>query len=993
MSRRGLYAVAAFVLGALVSGAPLAAQVDSTRADSSAVVPVPDSVATDSTRLAILERLNRLNRLPGADSILYVQDSVRLAAAADGNRIGVGMDTIATALMRMPGYSLIEYDGEAADFGARERVLVLRAAESGRARVVQEGSVFEADSTITFDESSGMIRGTGMTTFTPPDADPVNAAQMIYSLDQQRATAYEAQTSWQQQGTNWDVDGDIHYATQDSTFMALAHFTSCDIDEPHYHFQTGEIKIVNGNVLVAKDVTLYFADVPVAWLPFMAQSLARGRSSGLLTPRFSVNDIVRTSGGYRRRVSNVGFYWAASEYFDALTSFDWFSETFFNLTGSLRYNVRKQFLQGNVAFRHYWNADNSTELAVDTQHSWEIDERTRLQISGRFVSNNDFVRQNSFNPQEVTQSIDSNAGLNRRFDWGSLSLSASRKQYLSDDRTEWLMPSANLSLSPITLFSAPSSEASFYNNMTWSGSAGFRRNAFDRTEPDTIFSQSVLDSESRAGNARSNLSIGNLTFSQSVDLSEDRTFDVPEALLVVGDSADPSTLLLGAPARDVSDATLGWNVGVGYQQQLIGSTTLTPRLTMSGNMFRSDTDSLAQNFVAGPRRMSFGAQLKTDIYGFFGGFGPFEAIRHKISPSFDYNWSPESTPSDLQRLVFGSRALQPRNTISVSLTQTFEAKRRSDEEGESGQAPAPGPEIGPDGLPIVPAAGAEELPGAPPGGPAPPAVGAQDGGPQRMQTTPSVTLLAWRMSVIDYDFVQADSVGFPLAGFESLQLTNQFSSDYLRGLSISVGHELFEDTYDDQQNLTERLFKPHLSSMNLGFSFGSNSSILRWLFGGGGEDSVESTEPDGSEPVDFGGVGDESRIVPVAGQAPTRATPQSRGSTGGWTANVSYALQRPRIPDGTRLLSQMLSGTLRLEPTENWSVSWQTAYDLEAQAFNDHTIRLTRDLHRWQANFDFLQTATGNWTFRFEVSLLDNRDLKFDYKQRNLDLGLPSSER
>jgi hypothetical protein len=99
-------------------------------------------------------------------------------------------------------------------------------------------------------------------------------------------------------------------------------------------------------------------------------------------------------------------------------------------------------------------------------------------------------------------------------------------------------------------------------------------------------------------------------------------------------------------------------------------------------------------------------------------------------------------------------------------------------------------------------------------------------------------------------------------------------------------------------------------------------------------------------------------------------------------------MQRPQDP--TRPASKMLSGTVRMQPTPSWSVSWRTAYDLEAAAFNDHSIRLSRDLHRWQANFDFLQTATGNWTFRFEVSLLDNRDLKFDYKQRNLDLGLPT---
>ena len=88
--------------------------------------------------------------------------------------------------------------------------------------------------------------------------------------------------------------------------------------------------------------------------------------------------------------------------------------------------------------------------------------------------------------------------------------------------------------------------------------------------------------------------------------------------------------------------------------------------------------------------------------------------------------------------------------------------------------------------------------------------------------------------------------------------------------------------------------------------------------------------------------------------------------------------------------SQMLTGTIRLKPTEQWDVSWRTAYDLERGAFNDHTIRLSRDIHRWQANFDFLQTATGNWQFRFEVSLVDNQDLKFDYQQRNLDAGRPT---
>lgn len=990
----------------VVRPAPVEAQIpDSTRvADTVQIAPTPgdtilvfaDSLGqeVDSARLAILERLERLARPVGADSVLFVRDSARLAAAASGQR-GGGMDDVATELFRMPGYTLTEYQGDNADFRAQERILVLQAPDGGRARVSSEGSTIEADSSVTFDEPSGSIRTVGDATFTPPEGDPVDAVKMIYDLDQGRGTAVDARTAFAQQGANWTVRGDMPYAAQDSTFMSHAQFTSCDIDEPHYHFETDEIKIVAGNVLVARGVRLYFADVPVAWLPFMAQSLARGRRSGLLTPRFSVNDIVRTSGGYRRRVSNLGFYWAASQYADALVSMDWFSETFFAMTGSVRYRFRRQFLEGTLNAKRFWNSDGSSELAVDTRHSWELDERTQLRISGRFVSDNQFVRDNSFNPQEVTQSIDSEAGVNRRFDWGSLSLSANRRQYLSDDRTEWLLPSANLSLSPITLFRAPSSEASFFNNMTWSGAGGFRRNAVDRLQSpgDSITSLAGLDTEVLSGNLRSNLSLGNLTFSQSVDLTEDRTSGaIDDAVLVIPDTDQQAQLLVG----DLTEADLRWSTSVNYQQQLIGSTTITPRLSFSGSMFRSNTDSLAMGFISAPSRITFGAQLKTDIYGFYGGFGPFEAIRHKITPAIDYDWSPESTPTDLQRAVFGSRALQPQNAISLSLTQTWEAKPRTpegDEEGAQGGLDATLPA---DAVAFDPVTG-EPLdpdPFAPQSGRTTAETAAQDpdAGPRRVQQTPAVTLLAWRTSVIQYDFVQADSVGLFLSGFETTRLSNQFSSDYLRGLSVSMDHELFVDEVDGEGTLVERRLEPHLSSVNLGFSLGSSSSIFRWLtfWTGDSEEGAAPAEPDNLEELDFEGTTDESSIVPVSGR--TDVVPggpqRTRGSTGGWNANLSYSLQRPRDP--TRVASQMLSGTVRLQPTEQWSVSWRTAYDLELGAFNDHSIRLTRDLHRWEANFDFLQTATGNWTFRFEVSLRDNRDLKFDYKQRNLDLGLQS---
>jgi hypothetical protein len=916
----------------------------------------------------------------GSDSVLFVQDSTRLAEAALGNRPGSVSqgDSVTSALLSMPGFTLTEYQGGAADFRAQERILVLDSPADGRARVIREGMLIEADTSITFDQTTGRMRAIGNPSYTPPEGDEIRSSSMVFDIDEARGSAIDAQTSYNQGGARWLVRGDMPFAAQDSSFMSHARFTSCDLQEPHYHFETDEIKIIGGNVLVARGVRLYFADVPVFWLPFIAQSLSSGRSSGLLTPRFSVNDIVRTSGGYRRRVSNVGFYWAMSDYSEALVALDWFSNTFTSLTASTGYRWNRQFLQGDLNVRQYWQANGSTQRAFDTRHSWQMDERTDLRISARYADNQ-FVRDNSFNPREVTQSIDSEGGVNRRFGWGQLSLSSDRRQYLSDDRTEWTLPSANLSLSPITLFRASPTEGAFWNNMTWSGSSSLRRNTVERRhEPADTFRFAQASTVKNAGFVRSNLSLGRLTFGQSVDLAQDQTMGVPEALLVQGDSVTPSEVLIGAPARDISQSTLSWSTSVNYQQQLIGSTTLTPRLSISGRMFRADTSSLASSFVSAPARVSFGANLKTDIYGFYPGVGSFEAIRHKLSPSFDYQWSPESTPNDLQRQVFGVRVLQPQNILGVTLNQTFEAKRAEVETDEGAAPPGPQPDEPLDS--VAAAAGV-----APPG--------AVTGGPRRLPQAQIVNLLALRTSVVRYDFVQADSAGSFLQGFETTRLSNQISSDLLRGLSISMDHELFDDRPASDGSIAERRFDPHLSQVNLSFSLGSGSALFRWLglLGGGSVDEapVEPPELGLDDPFDVQGATDESTVIPTAGAGrPVAAGPRATGSVGSWTANFSYSLQRPRALGSPS--SQMVTGMLRLQPTPAWELSWRTAYDVEANAFNDHSIRLTRDLHRWQANFDFLQTATGNWSFRFEVSLLDNRDLKFDYDQQNLDLGRPS---
>lgn len=919
----------------------------------------------DSVRQRILARLRQLeeNR-PGVDTAATdtaAGDTVPARPGGPARETGVpprreagaaagAADSILGELTALPGYQVTQYEGANARFDMDSRTLLLEATEGKRAQVERKGDQVSADSAIIYHEGRELVEVHGDPIFTPREGDPVQSRVMFYDLREERGSAVDARTKFQQQAT-WYVRGDLPSIQAERFYGSHTRFTSCELEEPHYHFLAKEVKMVADGVMVARPVVLYFADVPVAWLPFIAQSLKRGRRSGLLTPVFSANDVVRTSRGYDRRLSNLGFYWAMSDYSDAQLALDWFSNRFIGLTGGLRYRWLRQFLEGSINYRHFWQAEGGQQLALDTNHRWDASERTNLSISARYTSSTDFIRVNSYDPREVTQDISSEGRLAHRFDWGNLSVGANRRQFLSDDRVETTFPGITLSLSPMTLFRAPPNRASWYNNLTWSGSASLTQNLSDLPpQPDTAFSESRADRRNLQGSLSSSLTLGRLGMSQGVTFSDQMTLAVPDSIT--------------GEAGDLSEARMDWRLGFDYQQRLVGATTFTPQLSVSGGALRSDRKPAASSFVGAPVRLSFGAALKSDIYGFFSGFGGFSRIRHKVSPSVSYGYSPAVRPTALQEDVFGTRESKARNEITVGLNQTFEAK--VEEAGGEGEAARD----------TVQADRAL----------ADTALADTATGPQRRQQARIVNLLSLQTSAVTYDFVRAQEAGDWRDGFTTTRIRNQISSDFLRGLSLSVEHELFRDEPSaGAAGERARRFAPRLSQLNTSFSLSSASGIFRWLgLAGGAEAAAEpgaeaaaqrvEAEPE-PEP-------DPGTILPGGRPGLRREEPRERreGGVGGWSANLSYSLQRP---GGGGAATQMMQMDVSFQPTENWEVRWSTSYDVGAASFNDHILTLSRDLHRWDANFDFRQTATGNWSFQFRVQLRDNPDLKFDYDQQS----------
>lgn len=937
MSRRGAAIVLAVALCAQLAFAEAATAQEGQEEEPPPRLERPQRGQRDS----LANRLQRLEQVPDSlltDSLRAVRDSLRARQdslalqnleARRGELSGGDFpekdelfETLA-AEAEEAGYQVIEYRGEVVRVGIPRERLVLE----GSAQLNRVGDVLVAD-TIRYLGDRRFIEARRSIELLGADGSTATSDSVLYyDVAGLRGTLFEAESSFNDGGTDWRVFGNVIPVAQDTIFATHAAFTSCDLEEPHYTFRASELKMVTRDVLVAWPVVLYISRVPVFWLPFFAADIRQGRRSGIIPPRFGVNDIVQTSGQTSRNIADFGYYWAINDYLDARATVDWFSGNYTRLNGAFRYRFLKQFVRGSVAYSQSFS-DQGNNLRLRIGHDQELGLNTTFRAAVNYVSDTRIYQDQSVNPLEQTRTIDSDVGFNHRFPFGNLQLSADRQQFLDDRRTTTTLPRLTFSILPITLFGAPRATAGPFNNVTLDGSTRFSRRA--------VRADSADDQVTTAGGGNATIRVGQFNLASSAEVNDLET--TPQ-----------DTLPQDLPSQ--TQTTVTWDSRASYQIDLMGSTTLSPTATFSGARFRSeDTEG---EFVSAPSRASFGARLTSDAYGFYPGFGPFSRLRHKVSPVFVYSYSPAVAVDSALAAVpgFPGSAGNARNEISIGLNQTFEAKIRA-------------PETPPDT--VV----ADTLVG----GPLPTAdtaavdvdLGALGGRPPptRPERDRIITLLGIRTSALVFDFERGPEEGG--SALVSDRITNNLTSDLLRGLTINMTHDLFEGAGED------RRFDPFLTSLTASFSLSSGQG-LGDVFGVG---ASGPGGPGGPRPAPTTTL-DRYRDEEIYGAA----DPFEETGAGPWNVSVTYSVQRPR-PDEDGLESQSLGGTLSLRPTGNWSVRWTTTYNLTDDEFGQNVVTLDRDLHRWLASFQFARAPNGNTIFQVSLSLRDAPDVRTEYQQR-----------
>ena len=254
---------------------------------------------------------------------------------------------------------------------------------------------------------------------------------------------------------NTEIDKNYYHGelikkfAKDVLYVANGRFTTCDLPDPDYYFQSSKMKIVVNNRIVAEPIIFYVDDVPIFALPFGVFPNKSGRRSGIITPSFGES----ATGG--RYLSHFGYFWAINDYADLTTTADWYTRGGYELRSGFRYALRYYF-NGNIfgAYSYRYtgevgdpNRTVSKQWNLQFSHDQTIDPNTRL-VANFNMSSANFFRATSIDyGQILQQNLVSDATLFRNWEGSgnSISINIHRDQNLQDGSITLRLPSISFS--------------------------------------------------------------------------------------------------------------------------------------------------------------------------------------------------------------------------------------------------------------------------------------------------------------------------------------------------------------------------------------------------------------------------------------------------------------------------------------------------------------------------------------------------------------------
>jgi Tat protein translocase TatC len=866
----------------------------------------------------------------------------RLGLPSAPKRGFAATDSIISQLLELEGYSVTRYQADTASVQTLDRQVDLR----GNAMTERSGSTLEATA-IRYQEGACTVEALGEPHLFQGGQVLIGASARFNTCTE-RGVVKDALTNFTEGGGNWFVRGNLAVdSSRSRLYGSDANLTSCDLPIPHYHFEAKEMKWVSKSVMVARPAVLYIRDVPIAWIPFLFQDTKPGRRSGILIPQFGFNDIVRTSRGYNRQVTNIGYYWAPNDYFDAQVQLDWFNKRYLAFGITSNYRIRGRFLNGTASYSEQREAGGGTSHSIDWRHSQQFNVSTTLNLDVRYSTNSALVARNSIDPLVTTQEIRSQGNFTKRFPWGSLTAGLSRRETITNGSGDMTLPTLTLTPKPLDLG----------RSITWSPGASFTNQYSFKTPLGALLvpgSAGQLDTIPLTGGTRVSsfnldtpFRLGSFNLPLRLDLIDRDSTGRFASTLKIPDlnTPDPNDSVTVREYRKGGfSSSFDWTTQIQLPILFRSSWKFVPTVgignSFAGAPFAVRNAQTGGAFVHQGKRLSLGASLSPTFFALLPGFLGISKIRHSISPIVSYNYSPQaSVPEDFARAIArpGTAPLltsPPTQALTVGLSQNFEGKGRQAPEDTLGQS------------------------------------------------VKKFRLLSITTSSFSYDFEQAKLPG--RTGWATSTLNNQLASDLVPGFTLNVTHDLWEG----QVGTDTAKFKPFLQSVSTAFSITDNTLRSVGSLFGLTKKPAATPQPN-APPANLGSGG-----VPLPGEIRRNnllQPSQSLGRGGApFSANITVNISRTRSlvgANGATIPGQNNSSiglNARFSPTRFWGVTWSTQYNTAQHQFEAQQVQLTRDLHEWRAAFNFVKSPNGNFAFYFSVFLMDFPDINYKYNQTTI---------
>ncbi len=472
-------------------------------------------------------------------------------------------------------------------------------------------------------QAKGVQDSTGKMVGTPvfrDGSETFGGLEITYNLKTERGTIIQGNTEFQK---GFYLGQKIRKVAPKVLNVDSGKFTTCDLvvgdKEPHYDFYSSKMKIIEDDKVIVKPVIFRIDGVPIMWFPFLIFPIKKGRHSGITTPSYESNSL---DG---RLVKNLGYYWAANQYWDTTFRSTFREKTGLFLEADLRYALRYHFKGSlNLDFENRTRSGKTTtrEWRLNFQHSQPIGRTMSLRGSGSFVSNRNFNSENSHNLfDRLQRTLRSHITFNKRWRTSGNSVEIRMRH------------EKNLTTSE-TIFEAPT--VSFRKN---------RKPIFGR---DNERSRSFKSNDQDSDRPRWYNSI---FYSYSGNINNTRR-------------------------KRLNTFRTDHRLNITSQQKLLRWLSVTPNFSTRQRWTRSPDGLYTRS-----ESYSTSASSNTTFYGLFNiSIGRLKAVRHVAKPSLSLSYSRIVTDTTFTatggRFGFGGKRNvgDPRKTLSMRLGNILQAK-------------------------------------------------------------------------------------------------------------------------------------------------------------------------------------------------------------------------------------------------------------------------------------------------------------------------------